>query len=82
MVGILNTFKIEIHAKKDLIIISKELIPFVPDGMFIVIINKFLGMQVTQNQLINRLIMLLINLLITFHQLIGLENILDYKFYL
>lgn len=75
LIVVLDAPEIELHPGEHLVILAEVIIPPVSDGVFVVVLDYLFVVQVAQDQLVDGLIVLLVNLPVALHQLLGLENV-------
>ncbi len=75
----LNAFEVKVDPKEHLIFLKEELIFSVPDCVFVIVFDDFFVVQVTQDQLVDSVVMIHVDFFVPFHHLVWLKDVLYYK---
>jgi hypothetical protein len=67
---VLNTFEVKVNPKKHLIFLKEELIFSVPDCVFVIVFDDLFSVQVTQDQLVDSVVMIHVDFFVSFHHLV------------
>lgn len=76
---VLNTFEVKVNPKEHLIFLKEELIFSVPDCVFVIVFDDLFSVQVTQDQLVDSVVMIHVDFFVSFHHLVWLKDVLYYK---